>query len=57
MPASFYVVPKNTLHNPIAEEECGVVLIETVTTLHTGNVTTDRTKTIDQQLKETRIKR
>lgn len=46
----FCVVPKNTLHNPIAEAECGIVLIETVTTLHTGNVNTPLTKTIRQQL-------
>lgn len=46
----FCVVPKNTLHNPIAEAECGIVLIETVTALHTGNVNTPLTKTIRQQL-------
>lgn len=46
----FYVIPNNTLHNPLADQECGVVLIKTVITLHKGNVTTDRTKTFDQQL-------
>ena len=46
----FSVVPKNTMHNPIADEECGIVLIETATTLHTGNVNTPLTKTIGQQL-------
>jgi mannose-6-phosphate isomerase-like protein (cupin superfamily) len=46
----FFVVPKNTMHNPVADEECGVVLIETVTTLHTGNVDSPLTKTIEQQL-------
>jgi mannose-6-phosphate isomerase-like protein (cupin superfamily) len=46
----FFVVPKNTIHNPVADQECGVVLIETVTTLHTGNVDTPLTKTIEQQL-------
>jgi len=51
-PGDFYVVPKNTLHNPVAEEECGIVLIETVTTLHTGDVNTGLTKTIEQQLDE-----
>ena len=49
-PGDFYVVPKGTLHNPVASEECGIVLVETVTALHTGNVTTDRTKTIEQQI-------
>jgi len=45
----FYIVPKNTMHNPIAAEECGVALIETVSTLHTGDVVTARTKPIERQ--------
>jgi mannose-6-phosphate isomerase-like protein (cupin superfamily) len=49
-PGDFYVVPKNTMHNPVAEEECGIVLIETMTTLHTGNVQTPLTKSIQEQL-------
>jgi mannose-6-phosphate isomerase-like protein (cupin superfamily) len=49
-PGDFYVVPKDTLHNPVAEEECGIVLIETVTTLHTGEVDTPLTKSIQEQL-------
>jgi mannose-6-phosphate isomerase-like protein (cupin superfamily) len=49
-PGDFYVVPKNTMHNPMAEEECGIVLIETTTTLHTGNVQTSLTKSIREQL-------
>lgn len=46
----FCVVPKGTLHNPVAEEECGIVLIETVSTLHTGDVQTPMTKSIESQL-------
>lgn len=46
----FHVVPKGTLHNPVAEDECWIVLIETVTTKHTGDVVTERTKSITQQL-------
>jgi quercetin dioxygenase-like cupin family protein len=46
----FHIVPKNTLHNPLAEEECWVVLIEPVTTKHTGDVVTDRTRSIEEQL-------
>jgi len=38
------------MHNPVAEEECGIVLIETVTTKHTGDVETPLTKSIEQQL-------
>ena len=49
-PGDFYVIPKNTLHNPVAEEECGLVLIETVSTKHTGDVIDPRTKTIEKQL-------
>jgi mannose-6-phosphate isomerase-like protein (cupin superfamily) len=49
-PGEFYVVPRNTMHNPVAEEECGIVLIETVTTQHTGTVKTPLTKTIEQQI-------
>src|SRR5215813_4396344 len=46
----FFVVPRRVMHNPIAEEECWIVLVETVTTKHTGNVETPFTKTIEQQL-------
>ncbi|MGI3903911.1 MAG: cupin domain-containing protein [Janthinobacterium lividum] len=46
----FCVVPRGTLHNPIAEQECGIVLIETVTTLHTGDVDVPRTRSIADQL-------
>ncbi len=49
-PGDFYVVPKGVMHNPVADEECWVLLIETVTTQHTGDVQTPLTKTIEQQL-------
>ena len=49
-PGDAFVVPKGTMHNPVAKEECGIVLIETVTTKHTGDVETPLTKTIEQQL-------
>jgi mannose-6-phosphate isomerase-like protein (cupin superfamily) len=49
-PGDIYVVSKGTLHNPIAEEECGLALIETMTTLHTGDVDTSFTKSISKQL-------
>ncbi len=47
---SIHVVPKGVLHNPIAEEECWFVMIETVSAKHTGDVDTPLTKTIEQQL-------
>ena len=46
----FCVVPRGVLHNPVADEECWIVLIETVTTKHTGDVETPRTRSIEQQL-------
>lgn len=46
----FCVVPRGVIHNPIAEEECWIILVETVTTKHTGDVQTPLTKTIEQQL-------
>lgn len=49
-PGDFCVVPRNTMHNPVADEECGIALIETVTTLHTGETVTPLTKSIDAQL-------
>ena len=45
-----YVVPKGVMHNPVADEECWVMLVETVTTKHTGDVETPLTKSIAQQL-------
>lgn len=49
-PGAMHVVKKGVLHNPVAEEDCWIALIESVTTKHTGNVDTPFTKTIEQQL-------
>jgi mannose-6-phosphate isomerase-like protein (cupin superfamily) len=49
-PGQFYVVPRGVRHNPVAEEEVQIVLIETVTTAHTGDVTVAGTVPIDQQV-------
>ena len=46
----FCVVPRGVLHNPVADEECWIMLIETVTTRHTGNVESGRTRSIAGQL-------
>jgi len=46
-----YVVPKGVRHNPIAEDECLLMLIEKKSTLHTGDVVTDRTRSLDEQLR------
>lgn len=46
-----YVVPKGVRHNPIAEEECHLMLVERKTTLHTGTEITARTRSLDDQLR------
>ena len=46
----FHIVPRNTLHNPVADEECWIALIEPVGTKHTGDVQTELTRSIDEQL-------
>ena len=46
----FCVVPRGTMHNPVADMECGIALIETVTTRDTGDVHTPRTRSIAEQL-------
>lgn len=45
-----FVVPGGVQHNPVADEECLVMLFERKTTRHTGDVTTEKTRSIDQQL-------
>ncbi|HVI86997.1 MAG TPA: cupin domain-containing protein [Dongiaceae bacterium] len=47
---SLHVVPRGVLHNPVAEEECWIALIETVTTKHTGEVETPLTRSLEEQL-------
>jgi mannose-6-phosphate isomerase-like protein (cupin superfamily) len=49
-PGELYVVPKGVQHNPVADEECELVLIERASTLHTGDVVTDRTRSLAEQL-------
>ena len=48
-----YIVPKGVRHNPVAEEECQIMLIERKSTLHTGTVTTERTRSLAEQLRPT----
>jgi len=49
-PGEMFVVPRGVQHNPVAEEECLVMLFERKTTRHTGDVTTEKTRSIDEQL-------
>jgi mannose-6-phosphate isomerase-like protein (cupin superfamily) len=46
-----FVVPKGVRHNPVADEECHVMLIERKTTLHTGNEVTHLTRSVQEQLR------
>lgn len=52
-PGQMWVVPKGVRHNPVADEECLVLLIERKSTLHTGDVVTDKTRSIAEQLQPT----
>ncbi len=46
-----FVMPKGVRHNPVAEQECHVLLIERKSTLHTGDVVTAHTRTVAEQLR------
>ena len=46
-----FVVPKGVRHNPVAEEECHILLIEKKTTQHTGDVKTEKTRSLAEQLR------
>jgi mannose-6-phosphate isomerase-like protein (cupin superfamily) len=46
-----YVVPRGVLHNPVANQECHIMLIERKSTLHTGTVVTDKTRSLQDQLR------
>ncbi|MFT9497441.1 cupin domain-containing protein [Anaerosolibacter sp.] len=47
----FHVVKKGVKHKPIAMDECWVMLIEKKETKHTGNVESELTKSLENQLK------
>lgn len=44
-----HVVPRGVQHNPKADNDCLVALIETKTTLHTGDVVTEKTRSLEDQ--------
>ncbi len=46
-----FVVPKGVRHNPVAEHECHLMLIERKTTLHTGDIVTEKTRSLADQLR------
>lgn len=48
-PGELCVVPRGVRHNPVAAEECWIVLFEPAATRHTGDVVTARTRSIAEQ--------
>jgi mannose-6-phosphate isomerase-like protein (cupin superfamily) len=46
-----FVVPKGVRHNPVADQECHLMLIERKTTLHTGDTVTEKTRSLTDQLR------
>ena len=46
-----YVVPKGVRHNPVAEQECRILLIERKSTRHTGDTVTEKTRSLAEQLR------
>lgn len=47
----YYVVKKGIMHKPTAKEECWVMIIENKETKHTGNIVSEITKSIEEQLR------
>ncbi|MEN3749883.1 cupin domain-containing protein [Sphingomonas sp. HF-S3] len=46
----FLTVPSGVRHNPVADDECWVLLIEPASTRHTGDEVTPLTRSLDEQL-------
>ncbi len=49
-PGQFFVVPRGVRHNPVADDEAHIALIEAVTTAHTGDVIVPGTVPIERQV-------
>jgi mannose-6-phosphate isomerase-like protein (cupin superfamily) len=49
-PGDIHVVPRGTMHCPVADDECWVMLVETTTTQHTGDIVSPLTRSIEDQL-------
>lgn len=46
-----FIVPKGVRHNPSAQDECLVMLIERKSTLHTGSSVNEKTRSLADQLR------
>ena len=47
----FLTVPRGVRHNPVAADECWVLLIEPASTKHTGEEVTPHTRTLEEQFR------
>uniref|UniRef100_UPI0035CC6CE1 cupin domain-containing protein n=1 Tax=uncultured Sphingomonas sp. TaxID=158754 RepID=UPI0035CC6CE1 len=47
----FMTIPRGVRHNPVAADECWVLLIEPASTKHTGDAVTSRTRSLEEQLR------
>ena len=45
-----FVVPRGVEHNPVAAQECLVMLVERKSTLHSGDVVNEWTRSLEDQL-------
>lgn len=50
-PGDSYVVPAGVRHHPVTEGEVCLALVELASTAHTGDVVTERTRTLEEQLR------
>lgn len=46
----FFTVPRGVRHNPVADNECWILLIEPASTKHTGDAITPLTRSLEEQL-------
>ena len=49
-PGEIYVVPKGRRHNPVAQQECLLLLLERKSTKHSGDSVTAHTRSIEEQV-------
>lgn len=50
-PGELFIVPKGVMNNPVAEEECTVLVIEKKSTRYTGDLELEITRSLEDQLK------
>ena len=50
LPGEVFIVPRGVRHNTSASEETLIALVETVTTLHSGNEQTPMTRSLAEQM-------